>query len=138
MGYAHPHNEETTQQAIHWTRLAAKNDPNNITLLVIPDINSYQNYSPHIGPFLDTHVVAHFNADTVTYDEPTTPQNINKPCTEPLTIHIFCIHHQNHNIGTLDQIDTIKTIIENLQITQYHIQKATPTSRNTLVNKNTK
>ena len=83
IGYAHPHNEETTQQAIHWARLAAKNDINNITLLVTPDINWYQNYSPHTGPFPDTHVLAYFHADTITYDEPTTPKNINNPRIEP-------------------------------------------------------
>ena len=126
------------QQAIHWARLAAKKDPNTITLLVIPDINWYQNYSPHTGPFPDTHVLAHFTTDTITYDEPTTPQNINKPRIEPLAIHIFCIHHQNQAIGTPDQINTIQTTIENLQITQYHIQKAPPTPPNTPVNKNTK
>ena len=54
IGYAHPHNEETTQQAIHWARLAAKHDPDTITILVTPDINWYLNYSPHTGPFPDT------------------------------------------------------------------------------------
>ena len=86
----------------------------------------------------DIHVLAHFNADTITYDEPTTPQNISKPGIEPLAIHIFCIYHQNINIGTPDQINTIKTIIKNLQIAQYHIQKAPPTPNNILVNKNAK
>jgi len=93
---------------------------------------------PHTGPCPDTHVLAHFNADLITYNEPTTPQNINKPRIEQLAIHIFCIHHQNHNIGTPDQIDTIKTSIKNVQIAQYHIQKAPPTPRNTPVNKNAK
>ena len=79
--YAHPHNEEMTQQAVHWARLAAKNDPNTITLLTIPDINWYQNYAPHTGPFPDTHVLAHFTADSVTYDEPTNPQSTIKPRT---------------------------------------------------------
>jgi hypothetical protein len=126
------------QQAIHWARLVAKNDSNTITFLVIPDINWYQNYSPHTGPFPDTHVLAHFTADTITYDEPTNPQATNKPQIEPLAIHIYCIHHQTQNIGTTNQINTIKIIIDNLQITQYHIQKAPPTPQNTPVNKNTK
>ena len=104
----------------------------------MPDINWYHNYTPNIGPFPDTHVLAHFNADTITYDEPTDPQNTNKPQTEPLAIHIFCIHHQNHNIGTTHQIDAIKLAIDNLQITQYHLQKIPPTPYNTHVNKNTK
>ena len=87
-------------QAIHWARLTAKNDPNTFTILVIPDINWYENYSPNIGPFPDTHTIAHFAADTINYDEPTNPQAPNKPRTEPLAIHIFCTHHQTHGIGT--------------------------------------
>jgi hypothetical protein len=112
---------------IHWAQLAAKNDPNTITILVIPDINRYQNYSPHTGPFRDTHIIDHFAADTIIYDEPITPLDINIPRIEPLAIHIFCIHHKNHNIDTTDQINTVITIIENLQITQYHIQKVSHT-----------
>ena len=78
IGYAHPHNEKMTQQAIHWARLTAKHDPYTITLLITPDINWYHNYSPHTGQFLDTHVLAHFTVDTITYNEPTNFQNTNK------------------------------------------------------------
>ena len=127
-----------TQQAIHWAKLAAKTDPNTVTLIVTPDVNWYQNYSPYTGPFPDTHVLAHFAADTITYNVPTQPQNHNKPHIEPLAIHILCIHHQNNNFGTPNQIDTLKTAIDNLQITQYHIQNIPPTPNNTHVNKNTK
>ena len=126
------------QQAIHWARVAAKNDPNTITILVIPDVNWYQNYSPHESLFPDTHTIAHFAADTITYVEPLNPQAPDKPRTEPLAIHILCTHHQNQNIGTTIQIDTIKTAINNLQITQYHIQSTPPTPRDTRVNKNPK
>jgi hypothetical protein len=35
---------------------------------------SYQNFNPHSGPFPDTHIIAHFVADTITYEEPTIPQ----------------------------------------------------------------
>ena len=81
IGYAHPHNEGTAQQAIHWTRLAAKNDPNSITILIKPNINWYQNYTPHTGPFPDTHTITHFAADTITYNEPLNPQAASKPRT---------------------------------------------------------
>ena len=37
IGYAHPHNEEEAEKAIHWARPAAKNDPNTMTILTIPD-----------------------------------------------------------------------------------------------------
>jgi len=95
IGFAHPHNEEMAQQAIHWARLAAKHDPSTITILVILDIIWYQNFSPYTGPFKDTHVIAHFAAATITYEEPTIPPELNKhPCTETLAIHIlyFYVH----------------------------------------------
>ena len=100
------------QQAIHWARLAAKNDPNTITILFIPDTNGYQNFSPYIGPFLDTHIIAHFAADNIAYEESTNPQDINKSQLEPLAIHILCIHYQNQSLGTPNQIDTLKTTIK--------------------------
>ena len=37
IGYAHPHNEEEAVKAIHWARLAAKNNPSTVIILTIPD-----------------------------------------------------------------------------------------------------
>ena len=68
-GYAHPHNIDEAQKSIHWTRLAAKNDPSNITIITIPDTNWYQNPN--------THVVMHIPADTIIYNEPTIPPELN-------------------------------------------------------------
>ena len=72
-GYAHPHTNTETQQALHWARLAAKYDSNSITILVMLDKNWYHNPNPHNGPFLDSHVITHFKADTIIYKEPTIP-----------------------------------------------------------------
>ena len=120
-----------THQAIHWARLAAKNDPNTITILVIPDNNWYQNFAPYNGPFPDTHVMTHFAADTITYEEPINPQSNKTPRIEPLAIRILCVHHQNQNFGTPNQINTLKTTIENLQISQHYVQITPPTPPNT-------
>ena len=138
IGYAHLHNEETVQQAIHWARLAAKNYPNTITIIVISYINWYQDPSPYTGPFPHTHVITYFAADTITYEEPTIPQDRQKPKTYPLAIQILCLHHRNHNIGTSHQMNTLKIIFENLQIPHYYLHNAPPTPHNTLVNKNKK
>ena len=72
-GYAHPHTNTETQQTLHWARLAAKNDSNSITMLVMPDKNWYHNRNPHNGPFSYSHVITHFKADTIIYEEPTIP-----------------------------------------------------------------
>ena len=77
IGYAHPHNEKEAEKAIHWARLAAKNDPNTIT--IIPDSKWYQNHTPYIGPFPNTHIIAHIPVDTIIYEEPTIPLELNKP-----------------------------------------------------------
>jgi hypothetical protein len=136
IGYAHPYDEETTQQTIHLAILAAKNDPNIITIIIAPNINWYSDPSPYIGSFLDTHVITHFAADSITYKEPTILQESQKPKTDPLAIQILCIHHQNHDIGTTHQINTLKTSFEILQIPQYYVHNVPPTSHNTSVNKN--
>ena len=138
IGYAHPHNEKKAEIAIHWTRLAAKNDPNTITILTILDNKWYQNHTPHIGPFQDTHVIAQIPADTITYKEPTIPIEMNKPRMESSTIHILCVHHSNNNIGNIKQINTLTTTFNNLHILQVHTQIAPPTPPNIQVNKSKK
>ena len=135
IGYAHPHNETEAQTTIHWARLAAKHDPNTITILTIPYINWYQNPTPYIGPFPDTHVITHIPAYTTKYEEPTKPPELNEPRIEPLAIRILCVHHQNNNIGTIEQMDTIKNICNNLNITRTITQIAPPTPQNIEVNK---
>ena len=133
-----PHNEKEAETAIHWARLAAKNDPNTITILTIPDNKWYQNHTPHIGPFRDTHVVTHISIDTITYEEPTIPIEMNKPRVEPSTIYILCIHHSNNNIGNIKLINTLTTIFNNLHIPQVHTKIASLTPLNIQVNKSKK
>lgn len=82
---AHPHILEIAQQAMHWARLSAQKDPTT-TILVVPDTNWYHNYNPYTGPFPDTHVITHFAADTITYEEPTLSPESKQPWTEPLAI----------------------------------------------------
>ena len=101
----------------------------------MPNINWYQDPFPNTGPLLNTHVISLFAADTITYEEPTIPQDRQKLKIEPLAIRILCIHHCNHNIGTPHQLNTLKSIFDNLQILQYYLHNAPPTPQNTPVNK---
>ena len=135
--YAHPHNESEAQTTIHWARLATKHDPYTITILIIPYINWNQNLTPYIGPFLDTHVITHIPTYITKYEEPTKPPKLSEPCIESLTlaIRILCVvHHWHNNIGTIEQMDTIKTICNNLNITRITTQSALPTPQNIEVN----
>ena len=63
---------------------------------------------------------------------------MNKPRVEPSTIHILCVHHGNNNIGNIEQINTLTTIFNNLQIPQVHTQIAPPTPPNIQVSKSKK
>jgi hypothetical protein len=65
------------QKALHWARLAAQHDPLALTILITPDPQWYQNSTPLLGPFPDTHNIIHFEADTITYKEPTIPIELN-------------------------------------------------------------
>jgi hypothetical protein len=100
IGYAHPHNTDNTHQAIHWARLAAQENQNTITILTILDEEWTTNDSPYKITFEDTHVSIHFPANTIIYNEPTIPPELNKePQKESLAIRILCIHHQNTEIN---------------------------------------
>ena len=112
----------------------AKNDPNTVTIIISLDTNWYQNFNPYIGPFPDTHIIAHFAANTVTYVELTIPLDLNTKRKELFTLQIFCIHHQNNNIGNQEQMNQLTHTIHNLQILQIHTQIAPLTPLNTRVN----
>ena len=101
----------------------------------MPNINWYEDPFPYTGPFPDTHVISHFAADIITYEEPTIPQDRQKLKSEPLAIQILCTHHRIHNIVTPQQINKLIITFETLQIPQYHIHNASSISHNTPVNK---
>ena len=109
-----------------------------MTILTIPDNKWYQNHTPYIEPFPDTHVIAHIPADTITYEEPTIPRELIKPRVEPSTIHILYVHHSNNNVGNIEQINAFNTIFDNLRIPLVHTQIAPPTPPNIQINKSKK
>ena len=134
-GYAHSHTEEDTQQALHWARLAAQNNPDTITILTPTDPNWYHNLHPHVGPFSDSHVITHFKADTIIYDEPTIPPELRiKPRTERREIRILCTHHKTTALGPRNYEHQMAIIGNTLQIPTIFNTTAPPTPINTLVN----
>lgn len=78
VGYAHLYNAADGLQAIHWARLAAHTNPSTVTILTIPNHIWYRNFQPLLGLFSNTHVIAHFAADTITYQGPTILPDIYK------------------------------------------------------------
>jgi hypothetical protein len=65
-GCVHPHNKENIQKAIHWARLAAKENQDTITILTIPDEEWTTNDTPYKTIFDETQVIIHFLPDTIT------------------------------------------------------------------------
>ena len=102
-----------------------QNNPSTITILISLDTNWYQNFNPHSGPFPYTHIIVHFAADTVTYEEPTIPPELNISRKELSTLQILCIHHQNKYIGTYEQLNQLTHIVSNLSTQQLYTQIAT-------------
>ena len=83
------------QEALHWAQLISKNNPDSVIILVTPYHNWYHNLNPHEGPSLDSHVIAHFKVDTITYKEPTYPPKLQiEPRTYNCAIHTLCVHHK--------------------------------------------
>jgi ribonuclease HI len=135
-GYAHPHNTENLQKAIHWARLAAQENQDTITMLTIPDGEWTTNGTPYKTKFDDTHVNIHFAPDTITYTEPTIPPELNKePRIETLAIKILCIHHKNTIIDIQDLETKLLQITTSLQISPPYIAPPPPTPINTKVHK---
>ena len=135
-GYAHPHTESDTQQALHWARFAAQHNPNTITILIITDPNWYHNLTPHVGPFPDSHVITHFKADTITYDEPTIPPELQiESRTKSHDVRILCIHHKTTSIGPTPYASHMHNIATSLHVPTSFNTTAPPTPINTPVNR---
>jgi hypothetical protein len=138
-GYAHPHNKENIQKAIHWARLAAKENQDTITILTILDEDWTINNTPYKTTFDDTHVIIHFPPNIITYLEPTVPPELNKePRTESLAIRILCIHHKNTAINIPNFRTKLIQEINNIQINPSYKTTPLPTPINTKVHKHPK
>jgi hypothetical protein len=138
-GYAHPHNKENIQKAIHWAHLAAKENQDTITILTIHDEECTTNDTPYKTIFEDIHVIVYFPPDSIIYTEPTIPPELNKePHIETLAIRILCIHHKNTAIDIPNLESNLLQITTKLQINPSYITTPLPTPNNTKVHKHPK
>jgi hypothetical protein len=134
-GYAHPNTPIDFQKALHWARLAAQHDPLALTILITPNLQWYQNSTPLLGPFLDTHNIIHFEVDTITYKEPTIPIELNQqPRKEPSMLHVYCIHHQDAVLFNTNNIQQLLSILHTLNILNAKIQESRSTPPDIQVN----
>jgi hypothetical protein len=138
-GYAHPHNKENIQKAIHWAHPAAKENQDTITILTIPDDEWTTNDTPYKTIFDDTPVIIHFPPDTIIYSEPTIPPELNKePRIETLAVQILCIHHKNTTLDIPNLKSNLLQSTNKIQINPSYITTPPPTPINTKVHKHPK
>jgi hypothetical protein len=138
-GYAHLYNKENIQKAIHWARLATKENQDTITILTIPYEEWTTNDAPYKTIFDDIHVIIHFPPNTIIYTKPTIPPKLNKePCIETLAIRILCIHHKNNTIDMPNLKSKLLQTTNKLQINPSYITTPPPTPINTKVHKHPK
>jgi hypothetical protein len=103
--------------------------------LIIHDLQWYQNSTPLVGPFPYTHTIIHFEADTITYKEPTIPFELNQhPRKEPSTLHVYCIHHRDSILFNTNNIQQLLPILHTLNILNAQTQDSRPTPPHIQVN----
>jgi hypothetical protein len=101
----------------------------------MPDKHWYTITHPTKDLFPDTHLLAYFEANTITYKEPTIPPKLHKPKLESKTLHIYCIHYQSDTICSPDQLQPLSST---LNIPNFQLHFIGPTPLNTPVNTNPK
>jgi hypothetical protein len=137
LGLTHPHTNHDTQQAIHWARLVAHSNPHNITILITTDTQWYQNQTPHANPFLDTHFIAHFPLDTISYEESTIPPfHTIEPRIELNTLNIYCILNKQLPINSQYQLASFEHILNTILKSNVHLQTIPPIPPDIHVNAN--
>jgi hypothetical protein len=135
-GYAHPHSKENIQKAIHWARLAAKENQNTVIILAIPNEGWTTNDAPYKTIFDDIHVIIHFPPDTIKYTKPTISLELNKETRiETLAVQILCIHHKNTTIEIPNLESKLLQITTKLQINPLYITTPPFTPIHTKVHK---
>ena len=91
LGLACPTDHNTTLEAIHWARMATKEDAQTITILIV----NHKDWAPQKLPLTNTniHIMATIPPHTIQYN-PTPKWPKYYQYTEPSITSIICIHNQ--------------------------------------------
>ena len=130
IGLAFPTDHHTTVEAIHWARIAAKEDARTITILIV----NHKDWTIPQLPLTtnsDTHIMATIPPHTIQCD-PTPEWPKYYQYTEPSITSIICIHNQTNipmNIQTPIALQQVLQQTLNTHIDTFPI-KPTPTHYN--------
>ena len=107
----------TTLEALHWARLAAKEDPKTVTIIIA----NHKDWTTQNLPFTtkpDVHVMTTIPPHTITY-KPTPEWPTYYQYDEPALTSIICIHNQTTLSPNVQTPHTLKQILQ--QVTNTHI-----------------
>jgi hypothetical protein len=118
IGLAFPTDYNTTVEAIHWARMAAKEDPTTVTILIANHKDwTTQNLPLTTKP--DVHVMTTIPPHTIKY-KPTPEWPTYYQYDEPALTSIICIHNQATLSPNVRTPHTLKQILQ--QLTNTHIE----------------
>ena len=121
-GLAFPKDHKSTLEAIHWARMAAKEDEHTTTILIV----NYKDWTTQQLPLkdhADIHIIATIPPHTIQY-VPTPEWPKYYQYTEPTLTSIICIHNQPYptpNIQTPQELQHILRRTLNTHIDTYPI-----------------
>ena len=128
-GFAFPTDHNTTVEAIHWARMAAKEDPNTITILIVNHKDwTTQNLSLTSKP--NIHVMATIPPHTIQY-KPTPEWPPYYQYIEPALMSISCVHNQATLSTFVQTPHTLKQILQQITNTHIDTNPLNPISLNT-------
>ena len=136
MGLGYPTDHHMTVEAIHWARMATKEDTSTATILII----NHNNWTPQQIALTQNggiHTLATIPPHTIQYN-PTPEWPKYYQYIEPSLTSIICVHNQSHptiNLQTPQELTKILTITTSTQINTSFIN---PTSANYHVKFSTK
>jgi hypothetical protein len=127
IGLAYPTNHNTTVEAIHWARMATKEDPNTTTILII-NHKDWTSQQILLTKNTDVHIMATIPPHTIQYT-PTPEWPKYYQYVEPSLTSIICIHGQINPTPSLQTPHGLPHILKqtmNTHIDTYPIKPTIP------------
>ena len=133
-GLAHLTTSILLQQAIHWEGLATTSNLQNTTISMYLKSNWHQNNDFLKPLFLDTHIIAHYPSNSISFYKPMAPPKIKIIHIEENALLILCIHHHNTSIEITQSLQQLINIPYQFNIPILQIQSTKITPNNITIN----
>jgi ribonuclease HI len=124
IGLAFPMDHNTTLEAIHWARMAAKEDPKTVTILIV----NHKDWTTQKLPLTskpDIHVMATIPPHTIQY-KPTPEWPTYYQYVETALTSILCVHNQSTLHPNVQTPHTLKQTLQQIKNTHIDIHPIKP------------